>query len=265
MQIQYLSVKRATRFAIVLGLAMLISAFGVTMPAAQGSENLISACKHNRTGAIVIVETGSLCEPEWSPISWNIKGEQGPQGVPGSVGPQGPAGGSYWQLNGSELYYKAGNVGIGTDDPHQNLSVKGGLNVDQAAVNSGLINPGITFGSSSGEGISSKRTEGGNKFGLDFFTQSVSRMSITWRGNVGIGTTNPTSELYVVGKGTFTGGVDPPYISFSNESHESIRQYARNVESHEEVMQFWNGEAYRMEIYVIDEDQFYTITGELIE
>jgi hypothetical protein len=83
-------------------------------------------------------------------------------------------------------------------------------------------------------------------------------------GNVGIGTTNPTSKLHVIGKGTFTGGVDPPYISFSSESHESIRQYAKSVEEHEIVMQFWNGEAHRMEIYVISEDAFYTILGELI-
>jgi len=84
-------------------------------------------------------------------------------------------------------------------------------------------------------------------------------------GNLGIGTTNPTSKLHVIGKGTFTGGVDPPYVSFSKESHESIRQYARDVEDHEEAMQFWNGEAHRMEIYVISEDAFYTLTGDLVE
>ena len=84
-------------------------------------------------------------------------------------------------------------------------------------------------------------------------------------GNVGIGTTSPTSKLHVIGKGTFTGGIDPPYISFSEESHESIRRYAKDVEEHEKVMQFWNGEAHRMEVYVISEDKIYTITGELVE
>ncbi|KAF5435658.1 Head domain of trimeric autotransporter adhesin [Candidatus Methanophagaceae archaeon] len=84
-------------------------------------------------------------------------------------------------------------------------------------------------------------------------------------GDVGIGTTSPTSKLHVIGKATITGGVDPPYVSFSDETHESIREFAKNVEGHEKVMQFWNGKAHRMEVYVISEDKFYTITGELVE
>ena len=47
--------------------------------------------------------------------------------------------------------------------------------------------------------------------------------------------------------------------------HESIRNYAKDVESHEQVMEFWNGEFHRKEIYVIAEDKFYTINGEAIE
>ncbi|UCH88837.1 MAG: hypothetical protein JSV49_11445 [Thermoplasmata archaeon] len=67
------------------------------------------------------------------------------------------------------------------------------------------------------------------------------------------------------GKITVSGGVDPPFVSFSDETYTSIREYAKNVEDHEEVMIFWNGNANRMEIYVIAEDKFYTITGQLID
>jgi len=94
---------------------------------------------------------------------------------------------------------------------------------------------------------------------------AIEQMRITQEGDVGIGTTSPTAKLHVIGKAIITGGVDPPYISFSDESHESIRQFARNVEKHEKVMQFWNGKTHRTEIYVIEEDKFYTISGELIE
>jgi len=101
-------------------------------------------------------------------------------------------------------------------------------------------------------------------------------------GNVGIGTTGPTDKLHVVGnarvqgnmfvqgnmqingKATVMGGVDPPYVSFSNETHDSIRLFAGEVHEHEKVMIFWNGETERMELYVIGEDNFYTFTGDLI-
>ncbi|MBU0569007.1 hypothetical protein KKC52_13310, partial [bacterium] len=83
--------------------------------------------------------------------------------------------------------------------------------------------------------------------------------------NVGIGTTTPSSKLHVIGKITATGGIDPPYVSYSKETHESIRERAKDVEAHEEVMQFWNASAHRMEVYVISEDRFYTFAGELIE
>src|SRR5205085_2565554 len=89
----------------------------------------------------------------------------------------------------------AGNVGIGTNSPQQKLSINGAMNVDQGNLNNGTIGPGILFGSFSGEGIASKRTAGGNNWGLDFYTNWASRMSITQAGNVGIGTNSPQQKL----------------------------------------------------------------------
>ena len=101
----------------------------------------------------------------------------------------------------------SGKVGIGTTNPQQALSVNGAINLDQANINSGSLNPGITFGLSSGEGIASKRTAGGNLYGLDFYTSFANRMSITQGGNVGIGTTNPGSyKLAVNGSAAKSGG-----------------------------------------------------------
>jgi Chaperone of endosialidase len=93
------------------------------------------------------------------------------------------------------------NVGIGTTSPQQMLSVGSSINVDQSNANNGNVNPGISFGSLSGEAIASKRTGGGNQYGLDFYTNSVNRMSITNSGNVGIGITNPQATLHLGNSG----------------------------------------------------------------
>ncbi|HCM36321.1 MAG: hypothetical protein A3J30_02065 [Candidatus Wildermuthbacteria bacterium RIFCSPLOWO2_02_FULL_47_9c] len=73
------------------------------------------------------------------------------------------------------------------------------------------------------------------------------------------------TNVNITGKLTALGGVDPPYVSFSAETRETIRNFAKDVQEHEEAMLFWNGETRRMEAYVIGEDAFYTITGDLIE
>ncbi len=57
------------------------------------------------------------------------------------------------------------------------------------------LKPGLVFGGTgSGEGISSKRTAGGNQFGLDFYTGFNARLSIDSAGRVGIGTTAPSDS-----------------------------------------------------------------------
>ncbi|HXI94186.1 MAG TPA: tail fiber domain-containing protein [Blastocatellia bacterium] len=90
-------------------------------------------------------------------------------------------------------------VGIGMTTPQQNLSVNGGLVIDQAALNDGTLpmgaNAALTFGSGSGEGIASKRTASGNQFGLDFYTNFINRMSITQNGDVRINHKLAINEL----------------------------------------------------------------------
>jgi hypothetical protein len=76
-----------------------------------------------------------------------------------------------------------------------------GLHVDSLGNNDGALDFGLRFGGalSSGEGIASKRTAGGNQYGLDFYTSSNARMSIDNNGKVGINTTSPSQRLEVNG------------------------------------------------------------------
>ena len=76
----------------------------------------------------------------------------------------------------------------------------GGINVDSLNNNTaGTLTPGLVFGTTSGEGISSKRSAGAEGWGLDFYTDFEKRMSIMQNGNVGIGTTTPTETLEING------------------------------------------------------------------
>jgi hypothetical protein len=90
-----------------------------------------------------------------------------------------------------------------------------------SSLGAGCITPNhaLTFGSvpvsgvccnysHSGEGIASARTSGSpNRFGLDFYTCYTKRISITQAGNVGIGTSTPSSALQVNGAVSLSGVV----------------------------------------------------------
>lgn len=88
-----------------------------------------------------------------------------------------------------------GNVGIGVLDPDKQLSVATSMNVDENNSNNGTTANALLFGSNSGEAIASKRTAGGNQYGLDFYTNFTTKISISNAGNVGIGTTAPVVPL----------------------------------------------------------------------
>ncbi|NOT01172.1 MAG: hypothetical protein HOP29_11145 [Phycisphaerales bacterium] len=93
-----------------------------------------------------------------------------------------------------------GNVGIGDTTPGRRLSVNGSVSVDSSGSNTGVSTPGLLLGGDAGgEAIASKRTSGGNQFGLDFYSNFEPRLSITNAGNVGVGTTAPLFKLDVSG------------------------------------------------------------------
>lgn len=127
----------------------------------------------------------------------------------------GGGGGSLWQVNGSNIYYNNGNVGIGTTNPQAMLSV-GGNGVSTQGIYGYNSTVGIwgegnygVFGNGNTYGVFAvaKGTSGFN-CGIGAQTQSSSGYAgyftggrNYFEGNVGIGTTNPKSKLSVGGDG----------------------------------------------------------------
>jgi len=151
------------------------------------------------------------------------------------------AGGHTWNIisAGSGNAEGAGNLGItdltGTstiwlegNTNTTNLNATGTatastLNADPLSKNAGGPTPGIVFGAGSGEGIASNRVIGLTRFGLDFYTNFTSRMSILQSGRVGIGTSNPSAQLAVVASAngfpaTYIQAADAPGGSGQNGS-----------------------------------------------
>jgi hypothetical protein len=110
------------------------------------------------------------------------------------------------EINGVNGATASTNVGIGTTAPGHLLDVAGTTAIDSTGLNNGSNFIDLTFGSSSGEGMSSSRTAGPNQYGIDIYTDFNRRISIEQHGNVGIGTTAPDSLLSVNGSADKPGG-----------------------------------------------------------
>jgi hypothetical protein len=98
-------------------------------------------------------------------------------------------------------------------------------------LNDGSTNgPGLTFGVGSGEGIASKRTTGGNQWGLDFYTSFNTRMSIANNGFVGIGRETPItgSDTFAVRSPATAGSYGGMYLDTVGTNTLPFYGYAMN-------------------------------------
>lgn len=110
----------------------------------------------------------------------------------------------YWMLNGSDIYYNAGNVGIGTTAPARPLTINTGADNNWSAWHNNATGSsaldGFLVGINTGlEGFVWNWENGPLLFG----TSNIHRMAITGAGNVGIGTQSPAARLDVVGSAKF--------------------------------------------------------------
>ena len=121
-------------------------------------------------------------------------------------------GGSFWTVDGNNIYREEGNVGIGTDNPGNKLQIAATANDwplkirdDEKGVSLGfsrnsIRQRGATFNIEANEGDIVFKTNPTPGKSVSNLTE---RMKIArGTGNVGIGTDNPSTELEV--KGTIT-------------------------------------------------------------
>lgn len=133
---------------------------------------------------------------------------------------------NYWIKNNTDLYYNEGNVGIGTSNPSTSLHIKSGesgatgfgfedeiiiegdFSVGMNILSSNMTTSGIVFSVSDDNRIADLLWNGNNKLlslgtgttngEIQFNTGNLQNaMRIDSDGNVGIGTTTPSSELEI--------------------------------------------------------------------
>jgi hypothetical protein len=114
-----------------------------------------------------------------------------------------------------------------------------GVVVDYHDHNDGAIDYGLRFGINSGEGIASKRTAGGNQYGLDFYTAFANRMTIDVDGKVGINTTTPAARLEVNGEMVLVDGPSAQDAYLGNDGSGNDVQVG-SLNSNIVNVAFWN-------------------------
>ena len=221
---------------------------------ATGNINLTGQISGNTTGYFnKLYITGS--DSQWHQITTGWSGSS-----PG-------AGASYWSENSSNIYYNAGDVGIGTDAPEVGLTVKGKYGIlvkeNQGALNNqwNLIQGSISEQpGSTNYGVSIKQvTEAiANEYGMSFWTRSGTAfaqsesMRLSSEGYLGIGTTSPTYGLTVQEKGgiavtedTFSSPFGTQYLMIQGGNHaapaygSSIKLVKEGPNANDFGMSFW--------------------------
>ena len=114
-----------------------------------------------------------------------------------------------WSLNGTDIYYQGGNVGIGTNSPGELLTLNNGANNTYVSFQNNSTGSGASNGLLMGLRFDSNAALWNYEPGyIHIGTDNASRIMIESGGDVGINTFDPTAQFQVVGDTKFgTDGV----------------------------------------------------------
>ena len=168
--------------------------------------------------------------------------------------------------------FSNGRIGLGTLSPERKLHIRGSN--PRILIDAYASNPEINF-KNAGDGPTHtwaiykesgtddlRFYRGGDRVTLDAAT-----------GNVGIGTSEPTSRLHVAGdihctgKLTSDGGNDPPYVLYDKETRTAIvDRVAREVpeDKLDGAVLFWNGDESSFEVYLPSRGEFRDLMGNVL-
>lgn len=108
-----------------------------------------------------------------------------------------PTPGSEWLKNGSNLYYSAGNVGIGINAPRSAFDVMGGIRAQKGVSGSDNGNVGYSFEADGDTGMFAAGGLNNSGSDLTFYSDNIELLRLSHAGNVGIGSNNPDSQLHL--------------------------------------------------------------------
>ena len=170
----------------------------------------------------------------------------GIQGIKGEKGSTGTDGDTYFSENGSDIYYNAGSIGIGTSNPQSKLQISqpsttiGGNDITNGAMLVGEENLGIGIDNNEiihtgqmlaiGTYINDSQSIDDNSGAIRFNPNKVEAMRILRGGNVGIGTTSPHRNLTVAGNFRLEKrGVDGGHTTLDFNSGGGADEYELNI------------------------------------
>jgi hypothetical protein len=123
---------------------------------------------------------------------------------------------SYWQINGDNLYFNSGNIGLGTSSPSASLhlysdfdgsqilkiqNINNGTNASERLYFGSTTNDAglVMFGNGSSYAGKLRFFNNRTASNMDFIVGGIIRLSILNNGNVGVGEPSPSEKLEVNG------------------------------------------------------------------